>query len=67
MSNEYSENVFVRDAAVDLLENELHWNVVFAHNTEILGKSGTFGRESYNEVLLVRYIKKALKRINPWS
>ena len=66
MSNEYSENVFVRDAAGDLLENELHWNVVFAHNTEILGKSGTFGRESYNEVLLVRYIKKALKRINPW-
>ena len=66
MSNEYSENVFVRDAAGDLLENELHWDVAFAHNTEVLGKTGTFGRESYNEVLLVRYIRKALKRINPW-
>lgn len=66
MSNEYSENVFVRDAAGELLEKELHWDVAFAHNTEVLGKNGTFGRESYKEVLLVRYIKKALKRINPW-
>lgn len=66
MSHEYSENIFVRDAAGDLLENELHWDVAFAHNTEVLGKTGTFGRESYNEVLLVRYIRKALKRINPW-
>ena len=66
MSHEYSENIFVRDAAGDLLENELHWDVAFAHNTEVLGKTGTFGRELYNEVLLVRYIRKALKRINPW-
>ena len=40
MSNEYSENVFVRDAAGELLENELHWDVAFAHNTEVLGKNG---------------------------
>lgn len=66
MSNEYSENVVVRDGAGDLFEKELHWNVAYAYNNEVLGVNGTFGRESYKEVLLVRYIKKALLKFNPW-
>ncbi len=33
---------------------------------ETLGKDGTFGRTSYNEILLFRYFKKALKEFNPW-
>ena len=66
MSYEYSENIVVRDGAGDLLKNELHWDVEYAHTTEVLGPDGTFGRESYKEVLLVRYIKKALMKFNPW-
>ena len=66
MSYEYSENEMVRDGAGDLLERELHWNVAYAHNMEVLGVNGTFGRESYREVLLVRYIRKALRKLNPW-
>lgn len=66
MSYEYSENVVLRDGAGDLLEKELHWDVAYAHTTEVLGPNGTFGRESYEEVLLVRYIKKALVKFNPW-
>lgn len=66
MSYDYSENILVQESAGNLLHNELGWDVQFAYNTETLGKDGTFGRTSYNEILLFRYFKKALKKFNPW-
>lgn len=66
MSNDYSENILIQESACNLLHNELGWNVQLAYNAEILGKDGTFGRENYNEVLLFRYFRKALKKFNPW-
>lgn len=64
--NEYCENISVRDAAGTCLEQDLGWEVAFAHNTEKLGINGTFGRTSEREILLVREVKAALKRLNPW-
>ncbi len=58
MSYEYSENILVQESAGNLLRDELGWDVKFAYNTETLGKDGTFGRTSYNEILLFRYLKK---------
>ena len=55
MSYDYSENILVQESAGNLLHNELGWDVQFAYNTETLGKEGTFGRISYNEILLFRY------------
>lgn len=66
MSYDYSENILVQESAGNLLKNELGWDVQFAYNKEVLGKNGTFGRASYNEILLVRYFREALKRLNPW-
>ena len=66
MSYDYSENILVQNSAGDLLKDELGWNVRFAYNTEVLGENGTFGRRSYKEILLVRYFRAALKRLNPW-
>lgn len=66
MSYDYSENILVRESAGHLLERELGWQVAFAYNTEQLGKDGTFGRTSYREILLTRYFREALKRLNPW-
>ena len=66
MSYEYSENILVQESAGNLLQNELGWDVRFAYNREVLGKDGTFGRESYREILLLRYFYEALKRLNPW-
>ena len=66
MSYDYSENILIQESAGNLLQNELGWDVKFAYNTEILGKNGTFGRESYKEILLSRYFHKALKKLNPW-
>ena len=66
MSYDYSENILVQEAAGNLLEHELCWEVKFAYNTEILGENGTFGRKSYKDILLVRYFRNALKVLNPW-
>ncbi|EOS37537.1 HsdR family type I site-specific deoxyribonuclease [Lachnospiraceae bacterium M18-1] len=66
MSYDYSENILVQESAGNLLRDELGWDVRFAYNTEVLGNDGTFGRESYKEILLLRYFHNALKTLNPW-
>ena len=66
MSHDYSEKKLVQDSACDVLQNKLGWKVAYAYNSEQLGVDGTFGRTSYKEVLLTRYIHEALKRLNPW-
>ena len=66
MSYDYSENILVQESAGNLLQEELGWEVQFAYNKEIIGKNGTFGRKSYKEILLVRYLRAALKKFNPW-
>ena len=66
MSYDYSENILVQESAGNLLRDELGWDVRFAYNTEKLGKEGTFGRESYKDILLTIYFEEALKKYNPW-
>ncbi len=66
MSYDYSENILVQESAGNLLRDELGWDVRFAYNTEVLGENGTFGRENYKEILLLRYFHEALKTLNPW-
>ena len=66
MSYDYSENILVQESSGHLLQNELGWEVAFAYNTEKLGENGTFGRKSYKEILLTRYFREALLRLNPW-
>lgn len=61
MSNDYSENTLIQESAGKLLQDELGWEVEYAYNSEQLGNHGTFGRESYKEILLVRYFRDALK------
>ena len=52
MSYDYSENILVQESAGNLLRDELGWDVQFAYNTEVLGKNGTFGRESYKDIFV---------------
>lgn len=66
MSHEFSENILVQESAGNLLRDELGWDVVFAYNQEVLGENGTLGRTSYKEVVLTRYLEKALLRLNQW-
>ena len=57
MSYDYSENILVQESAGNLLHNELGWDVQPAYNSEELGENGSFGRKTYKEILLVRYLK----------
>lgn len=67
MSWEYSENILVQNSAGDLLRDALKWDdVVFAYNKETLGENGTLGRKSYKEIVLIRYLRKALFALNNW-
>lgn len=66
MSYDYSENILVQESAGHLLEDELGWRVELAYNTEVMGETGTFGRKSYKEILLVKYFRQALSKLNPW-
>ncbi|MDO4877437.1 MAG: HsdR family type I site-specific deoxyribonuclease, partial [Oscillospiraceae bacterium] len=66
MSWEYSENILVQNSAGNVLETRLGWEVVFAYNTEVLGENGTLGRKTYHDIVLTRYLKKALFENNEW-
>lgn len=66
MSNEYCENKLIQESAANILKNTLGWEVVFAFNDEVLGENGTFGRKTYREVLLPKYLEAGLKKVNPW-
>ena len=66
MMHDYSENILVQDSAAALMHDELGWDVVYAYNTEVLGENGTLGRKDYHEIVLWRYFKQALKRLNTW-
>lgn len=66
MSWEYSENILVQNSAGNVLQNKLGWDVVLAYDKEQLGENGTFGRKSYKEIVLTRYLRKALFDNNEW-
>lgn len=66
MPRDYSENSLIQESAARLLRNELGWEAVLAYNAEQLGENGTLGRKSYQEILLARYFREALLRLNPW-
>ena len=66
MSWEYSENILVQNSAGNLLQDALGWDVHFAYNKEILGENGTFGRKSYKDIVLTRYLHTALFDNNDW-
>lgn len=66
MSWEYSENILVQNSTGNLLRDALGWEVQFAYNKEVLGENGTFGRKSYKDIVLTRYLRTALFENNDW-
>lgn len=66
MPHDYSEDQLIQRSAAELLEKELGWQSVYAYDEETLGITGTLGRRSHKEVVLIRYLKEALRKLNPW-
>ncbi|KAB2964067.1 type I restriction endonuclease subunit R [Zoogloea sp.] len=65
MTVEYSEDFLIQRTVADYLHDNLGWESVYAFNDEVLGESGTLGRKSETEVVLVRYLRAALEKLNP--
>jgi len=59
----YTENNLVEQPAIQLFA-ELGWETLSASD-EVMGASGTLGRETKSEVVLVVRLRSALTRLNP--
>jgi len=59
----YSEDALVEQPAIALFR-ELGWETVNCFH-ETLGVSGTLGRETTSEVVLTRYLRAAMEKLNP--
>ena len=66
MSTDYSEDRLIQKSAAEFMETELGWTSIYAYDKEVLGENGTFGRNSFHEVLLTQRFRLALKKLNPW-
>ncbi len=61
----YTEDNLVQLTTADYLERRLGWQSVYAYNTETFGPDGTLGRTNDGEVVLTRYLRRALENYNP--
>lgn len=61
--NPYTEDNLVERPAMELLHT-MGWDTLNCYN-EKFGKDGTLGRETSSEVVLLRYLREALVRLNP--
>lgn len=63
--NDFTEDNLAQKTLADYLEHELGWESVFAFNSETFGEDGSLGRASDSEVILKRYLREALVKLNP--
>ncbi|MCB0291662.1 MAG: type I restriction endonuclease subunit R, partial [Calditrichaeota bacterium] len=64
--NRYSEDTLVQQTTADYLDQQLKWDAsVYAYNTEDYGPDSLLGRQSDREVVLTRYLRAALVKLNP--
>ena len=63
--NAYTEDNLVQKTTAEYLVNSLGWNDSVYAMQEVFGAAGTLGRTDEGEVLLVRYLRPALERLNP--
>ncbi len=61
----YTEDNLVQKTTAEYLVNSLDWNESVYAMQEVFGAAGTLGRTDEGEVLLVRYLRSALERLNP--
>ena len=61
----YTEDNLVQQTTAEYLERRLGWESVYAYNTETFGTEGTLGRAGEEEVVLTRYLRQALEKLNP--
>ena len=60
-----NEDFLVQQTAADYLSDALGWNSGLAYNDETFGPGGTLGRKSDRDIVLTRYLRAALEKLNP--
>lgn len=65
MVSAYSEDNNIQEPAARIFEDELEWRSVFAFNSETFGPDSLLGRKDATEVVLIRELDAALRRLNP--
>ena len=60
-----SEDRLVQATFAEHLESALAWDSVYAWNQETFGPTGTLGRSSERDAVLVRDLRSALVKLNP--
>ncbi|MGI9256073.1 MAG: type I restriction endonuclease subunit R, partial [Salinispira sp.] len=63
--NTFTEDNLVQRTTANYLKQRLGWESVYAHNTEGFGEGSLLGRGNDREVVLRRYLREALVRLNP--
>jgi type I restriction enzyme, R subunit len=61
----HSEDRLVQRTFAEHLKEVLGWESIYAYNLETFGAAGTLGRSSERDVVLMRDLRAALKRLNP--
>ena len=61
----YTEDNLVQKTTAEYLVWTLGWNESVYAMQEVFGAAGTLGRTDEGEVLLVRYLRPALEKLNP--
>jgi len=64
MSN-YSEDNLIEKPIMDILSQDLNWEVANVFEDEVFGEEGTIGRESKGDVLLKFSFLKTIEKLNP--
>ncbi len=65
MPDANTEDVLVQRTTSDYFRDVLGWESIYAFNDETFGADGTLGRTSDKEIVLVRYLRRALEKLNP--
>jgi type I restriction enzyme R subunit len=60
-----TEDTLVQETTAEYFRGVLGWESLYAFNEEVLGPGGTLGRRSENDIVLERYLRRALERLNP--
>ena len=59
-----NEDTLVQQTTADYLKSKLGWDSLYAYNQETFGADGLLGRNSDRDVVLERYLRKALEELN---
>jgi len=60
-----TEDTLVQQTTADYMRDSLGWESVYAYNAEDFGPNSLLGRSSRKDVVLTRYLRESLERLNP--